>query len=448
MNSWSRALAVAGVCSLYFVPFAGVPVAAVAQSSGRDESRAKQAWVFDGSADAAATYQIALDGEGFLAEMSARPNCATRQRPSTLPDMIVTLFRKGITQPSSPAFSFDANIFPRPPGPTPSPFDPSRIETDCDALGAFAQVQAYLAQEQAQALQLQAEVGNCLQSANALECQLHDLVTHAHFNPDSSFGTCKFGFAVDPDSNNKNLSDGTCGACALALFSVPQLIDTLQLELSSCTAAKNQLATDITLAQQIISSQSVACWATQAAFESDGLELQERAEGSYSLAGSVVTALNGVAAQCTLDKVTAGCTACSPGRRSSSGPSDPGPAAGHGPSLDRLAQAFRLAAARASDPAAQTHLWDVAVRLERLPEHRVQRATFKTASSIGQELVALRSPDLPDDGVSPLAIVLTELDHDAPSPRLTPADQRQLLDAMQAFYDVVHVTTRVTTPGR
>lgn len=101
--------------------------------------------------------------------------------------------------------------------------------------------------------------------------------------------------------------------------------------------------------------------------------------------------------------------------------------------------AFHAAAQRADSAELAKRLRNLAFRLDRLPDDRVLHVTFKTTSLISQDLVALAPPpaNVADNRLSPLAIVLTELNRDAPLPAMTANDQRQVFDAMRAFYDLV-----------
>jgi hypothetical protein len=52
-------------------------------------------------------------------------------------------------------------------------------------------------------------------------------------------------------------------------------------------------------------------------------------------------------------------------------------------------------------------------------------------------MVAVRSPIALDDGVSPLVVVLTALDRDAPMPRPNVLDERILFDVLRPFRDTL-----------
>ncbi len=113
--------------------------------------------------------------------------------------------------------------------------------------------------------------------------------------------------------------------------------------------------------------------------------------------------------------------------------------------LDRYVTAFQAAARVTPDPDLALRLSDIALRLEEISDGRVLHLTYASTSAIGQDYLALYPANAPDDGLSPLIVVLTALneDPDPPLPPMNAADERLLFDGYQAFL----VRVGCTTPG-
>ncbi len=111
--------------------------------------------------------------------------------------------------------------------------------------------------------------------------------------------------------------------------------------------------------------------------------------------------------------------------------------------VGRFVGAFHSAANDTDDPELAARLADLAARLAAVPNDRVLQILFPSGSGVGQHLLALRAPELPDDGESPLVVVLTGLASGAPRPAPNAADIQLLFEHVRLFED-----TLAREPGR
>ncbi len=399
-----------------------------------------QAIVFDGSAEASRTYLVALSKAGFLTQFVKIPftPCSQVIQEPQWAIQSLGVPGRGIFIPDT--FHFDAAVFPRPPGPSVSPFDPTVLRTDCDVLANFAAVQQYLSEVQAKAEQVQSQVDECLNKVRALHCQIAATIENAPVIPSAGeLGTADIGV----DSSPSDPSFSGCGACAEALATLPQRLDSLESEVGKCTAQFGELSNTLNWINLAIRPLSEGGQGGLSLDEKQNLQEEidrslAHAEEASVRASQKVAALEEVGPVCALDQVTASCEACSP----ATGPRHRSRAVlveWNRQPIGRLVGAFHAAAQRADSAELADRLSNLAFRLHRLPDDRVLHVTFKTTSLISQDLVALAPPpgNVADNRRAPLAIVLTGLNRDAPLPAMTANDQRLVFDAMRAFYDLV-----------
>lgn len=441
----SAVVVVLTVSALSSFPTYSPPTALAAppQSINAQVYAPHQAIVFDGSVLAEKTYLVALSDAGFLERYLAAPlDCGQIIQTPEWAVKALGVPGRGIFNPG--LFNFDAVVFPRPAGPRASPFDPAALATDCDVLAVFTEVQQYLAEVRAEAEQLQAQVDQCLTKVRTLHCLITDTIDNAPTIPISpGDANAPLIDALVRDSWSLNtLPESKCVDCAGRLTTLPQRLDALESEAGRCRAEIGSLS-------DTLNALTVAI-ATDGGLSSTQKELNQQAadrgvahaEAASVRAAEDVAALDEVDLACALDRVTANCAACSPAT-DKRGRSVGVLVEWNRQPIGRLVGAFLAAAGTADSPEMVDRLGDLAARLTGLPGNRVLHVTFKTASLISQELVALAPPptNTVDTSQAPLAIVLTLLNRDAPLPAMTAGDQRVAFDAMRAFYDLV-VTPR------
>jgi hypothetical protein len=215
-------------------------LAAAQQSINAQVYAPLQAIVFDGSAEASRTFLVALSRAGFLTQFLKTPFAPCDQviHQAQWATHSLDVPGRGISIPG--AFHFDFDVFPRPPGPSVSPFNPAVLETDCDVLADFTAVQKYLPDVEVKAEQAQSQIDECLNNVRALHCQIAGAVENAAVIPDAGIGVDTAGFD-DPLETGRTVAAGErigpdCARCAEALRQLPQRLDSLELELLTCSA--------------------------------------------------------------------------------------------------------------------------------------------------------------------------------------------------------------------
>jgi hypothetical protein len=96
-----------------------------------------------------------------------------------------------------------------------------------------------------------------------------------------------------------------------------------------------------------------------------------------------------------------------------------------------IANSFQQAALDVEDTVLASRYGSIAAKLASLPPSRIFHASFPASTAVGSVSVALRNSALPDDGTSPLAVVLTARVDTSAQPTLL--DVRIVLDALRLF---------------
>jgi hypothetical protein len=179
-------------------------------------------------------------------------------------------------------------------------------------------------------------------------------------------------------------------------------------------------------------------------FELALAEQMDRVESMQDAMAATLAEIASQGAECSHSSLAASCAQCL---------DDPGPLALPGPSgavrvrqggavLRRVAATFRTAARTATEPALRERYAALAERLRGLPAARILDVTAPASGALGQSYVGLRRTDLPDDGRSPLAVVVTLVrNRKGCMPALTGPDRALLEQAFEAFKNTL-------APGR
>jgi hypothetical protein len=101
--------------------------------------------------------------------------------------------------------------------------------------------------------------------------------------------------------------------------------------------------------------------------------------------------------------------------------------------LGRFVGAFDSAANHTDDPGLAERFAEIGERLAEVPNDRVLQVLFPAGSAVGQHMLAIRSPELSDDGESPLVVVLTAVEPAEGTPPLNAADIQLLFEQIRLF---------------
>jgi hypothetical protein len=101
--------------------------------------------------------------------------------------------------------------------------------------------------------------------------------------------------------------------------------------------------------------------------------------------------------------------------------------------VGRFVGAFQSAANHTDDPELAARFADLATRLAAVPNDRVLQVLFPSSSAVGQYMLAVRPPELHDDGESPLVVVLTAVEPGEGTPALNAADIQLLFEQIRLF---------------
>jgi len=404
-----------------------------------------QAVLLDGATDASSVFYVAFTSDGlqFSVQIPPDPCPDTEHVPQA-----------GVFQASPPITAifhpdgFDGRGFVVWPPSVPGALPPNlqNLIDDCDIVEHFAEVSAYLDQAYLEATDLAGDVDACVQDARTAYCHLVEAIENAEAQP--NYNTLHF----EPPfvENGMGPSDGFYGGadppeCAeflVILESVPQAIDSIEHNLSTCEMKVSRMNTK---AAGILASGHFHGTREGHLAAADGSMSQ--AEELSTQANEILSEINQVTAQFDLSGVELSCEECD-----GSPPPDPLiPLSGavtmqtDRDVLDRYVTAFYDAASDTDDPDLAARLSDIAFRLEEIPDGRVHHLTFTSTSAIEQDFLALHAVDADDDGESPLAVLLTAVNPSPPLPSLPPmnaADERLLFDGFEAFLTRVSGATQ------
>ncbi len=416
---------------LTLAPFAAGPIFA---AEGLAAYKPQQAVVFDGAPTAASTYFIAFSQAGLLLDLGSGPFVTCAGTSHISPGGVVAEVQgRGVFQSDQ---DLGVHLIPSFPAVfSELPAELKQAKNDCELLAAFSLVQAYLASVASQAQDRLGEVHACRHRVRALHCEVVQAIEQAPTveEPPCPVTGCLVPNIAGPPGEEEDVGfvDFPPEACAegvTALLQIPGLLDSLVTQVSNCQEAEAALQTlDGTVADKVASFGGLTA-GQKNTFFSYADAILAAAEKYASQAEAVVASISALSASITLENLQASCAPCSG--------STAGPVVIQANGAV-LVQMQRQPIGRFVDAFEAAGFSDLSERLARVPNHRVLQFTYRSASAVGQDLVAVRAADAPDDGVSPLVVILSALPRDAPLPDMNVADQRLLFEGFRAFADVL-----------
>lgn len=413
-----------------------------AQAPGLAAYLPAQAVVLDGSADPADVFFVSLTEDGYLLDVGeADVDCPGTGNPSSAG--LFQIYEGAGIHVS--AGELPVQVIPLPPlVPGELPASLQGLVDDCDVWARATAVEAYITAVGDKTADDLAVLEVYFELARQRYCEIVatveaeptlpivPMLTHA------SIPT----YSIWPPPSSP--VGWPCGETRLSLQEMPYYLDDLSTRVHGCQVAADELA-DIQLdlgspGGTGMPSNSKATILHEASF------WLWVAKASQSYGQAVVAALDGLKASLKAESLEAACDKC---LGLGNGTNLPGPQGAVIQStqwapLGRIVDAFLLESSASRDPAEADRFMDIAHRLERVPEDRVLFVTYKSMSAVGQDLIAIRSANALDDGVSPLVMVLRALPMDAPLPPMNTADQAILFDAYRTF----HVTLTARAGAR
>ena len=394
----------------------GVPV------SGLAAFAPQQAILFDGGVSPESTYAIALTNNGFLIDFgNPLGDCPP---PDGSPSGVVAVTASmGVYQP---ALAGEHLLPAVPPFAGVVPPELLGLTSDCELLVQLAALDAYLVPACDLAQERVAKLEECRDRAAAAYCRIIELSQHLH-------EACIFSAA--PLSGDSLPADAVPGAqflCAkgvLALKQIPVVLDLLAARLLVC---EQNLAKLFDIEQLFRDAEGAICH--KDALLGSALFHRSRAEAMLNVGKSDLATLDILKTHLTPQALQAECAACG------------------GVSVDvtlqlsgavvmltgrtaigRYVGAFRAAADESRDEREAARLGDLAKRLASVPAGRVIQVIFPANAAVPQDHIAVRPASAPDDGVSPLVVILSAQGRGAPLPQQELSDLQFLFDKFRLF---------------
>jgi hypothetical protein len=438
----------------------GTAVSLGAAPSPPPTKAAIQSWVFDGAFQAAVTLGVAYTDSGVVSYLRDGLVCA---QGDSNPIGFVSL---GPAQASvyraAPPLSFGLQLDPSfIPQPLPPAVDPALVTNDCVALQHETGVQSYIAGLKIQIDATAAQTQACVENARQLACEVLDLVPLAvtKCNETTLCDVIISGDLVEgvegsdtPDETQGDFGSFPCHECERALSELPYLVKGATQGLAGCQKQvgdlefwRNGLAGFLASQDQPLTNffgglfftKGVGVLADRARAEVDA------AESASDAVDATVESFAETSAACSHSNLVESCDACD----GDTGTPPPVPLTGAVKSqlsarhLGKIATALRTEARRTTDTALRDRYTALANRLRRMPDARVLDVTAPASVPFSQNFVALRRSDLPDDGRSPLAVVMTLVRSRRCPPPLSRTDRLLLDDGWETF-------RRTLDPGR
>jgi hypothetical protein len=331
--------------------------------------------------------------------------------------------------------------------PPPNPIDPNLVTSDSVALQHEATVASYINNRQAEIATLNSQLSTCAQDVKAVVCQtlqkLQSVNEVCGENPDRcpSGQTIVVNFVtVDNTAKDGNGEDPPdylgCSRCQMGLLILPHLVNNAQKSLVRCDEAKNSVQAELNLLETFLSGGDP--------LQTERFQVKAVANQAIDVAATARQKMNELlddfavaAVPCRHDELVASSNECS-----GQSPSEPPPLIPTGKvrveqstrNLGRLAAAFRAASDQTTDSNLRARYAAVSERLRRLNNAQVLNVTAPSNEPFTQSFIALRRVDAPDDGRSPIGVVLTLVGSRRPCPPELNFADRQLLDqALQSF---------------
>ena len=299
------------------------------------------------------------------------------------------------------------------------------IEDDCDLAAAYPGASAYAVQAANDAATLAADVDACVAQAEIVYCQIVAAVEAATLLPPAASL-----YLESPDFPDKDAGTvpqaRSCGVFSVPLvYDVPHVLDGIARRRGTCLDILAHMQTTLAGIGAAIPSNLAA---RRLAFASSDLHaahlVQSGAQQGLARIEQIRDAMTAVAVQ-------AACAECSAAAGPPYSPRSASTLLSRETSvLSDLAAVFQLAAQDASEPEEATRLNEIAAHMLGVPESRVMHLTHATSSGVRSHVVALRSDLLPDDGVTPLAVIVTN-EPSGPGATATPTDDAIYSDALR-----------------
>jgi hypothetical protein len=394
-----------------------------------------QAVVFDGSTAAEDIFAVALAEAGYFLDLG-EPGFDCPETDHASPGGLVPLL------PEMGVFPLGLEIgktllFEVPSAPSTLPIDFQSLETDCDLLSTLPALESHLSSVCAQAQNLLAETQACRDRVRDLYCQVVAAIEEATTLPPDSSISANVDDGLTVDSAPPGPGDLHFDLCVRGLTNlaqIPGVLDYLIPRVAACEDREAALAALQAKVAEIVQFLGGIAENKKQALLAQADALLGSAEAQVAPAEGAVALLDSLKASLGEESLEASCAEC--------GPSDGGGSqlalsgavrivAKRNP-IGRFVGAFESAANHTEDAELAAHLADLAERLDATPDDRVLQVIFPSASAVGQHLVAVRPPDLPDDG-SPLVVVLSGLAEGAPLPAMNAADVQFLFEQVRVF---------------
>jgi hypothetical protein len=312
------------------------------------------------------------------------------------------------------------------PQPLPSPIDPTLVENDCMALQQEAAVQSYIAGLEAQMDTSASQAQACVQNVRQLACQVLDLVPAAveKCGDPLTSELCPIPVVLlafaDPASSGdaadlETSFDGfLCLKCRGALLEQRAVVKDAARGLASCQKEADELASRRNGLVAFLASESQPPSAfgldNRVGSLADGARASgDRAEAAVEQVDAALENFAEVGGACSHESLVESCEECDGGATTLPPPMLSGAvkAQQSAKHLGELAAAFKSESRRTTDIVLQDQYAELARRLRDIPRARVLDVTAPTGEPFSQSYVTLRRSGVPDDGRSPLAVVLT-----------------------------------------
>ena len=404
---------------------------------------AQRAVVFDGSFAAADTFAADL-GNPWAASLGnggfgcSGVNYASPGGTST-PAPLSPAVQPGDLPAGTPLRDYIAGRPPLPPLPIDS------LEDDCDVVAVFPQVEAYVAQVLSDGASRIAALGVCRSQFEQAYCSFAAAVEIAF--EESSCGVCVLASGELSGSPGRTCTDfpGAWGRCVEIRTTIardlPALLDDLDREIASCEALRDEMQAAVGLvpaSMRASEKQGLLEWASRRFADIEDIE-----ECAADVHADLIDMVNGVdlaSAQDSCDQ----CAGWSGGgiyRWLASPTADVAPDASV---LFGVASLFAATASTVSDVDLAARYTQISQSMAAIPAERVLRVELPT-HALGETIaVGLRDANLPDDGISPLAVVIRSLPVPVSQP-IGALDRRVAGDAWRALSRAVDPAA--TLPG-
>jgi hypothetical protein len=393
-----------------------------------------QAIVFDGSTAARDIFTLALKNDGYFVELTPVGFVCPETEHVSPGGLFALIGEAGV-------FTLELEIgetllLPVPPAAGELPDALADLETDCDLLEALPALEAYLVSAGAQAQARLLETQACRDRVRILYCQLVASVEEAETVLGAG-GTHAAGGGGGTGKVEFSQPEECPGVTHLA--EIPGVLDYLESLVGSCDGVETALASLQAHVNDTVQSAGGLTQDEKQNFLAGADAGLGDAERNLLDAADTVAGLGSLTGSLSEESLEASCAECE----------DPiftgSPLALSGAVtlfagrqvVGRFVGAFHSAANDTDDPQLAARLADLAGRLAAVPNDRVLQVLFPSGSGVGQHLLALRAPELPDDGESPLVVVLTGWASEAPGPAPNAADIQLLFEHVRLFGDTL-----------